>query len=132
MHQLALLLFVMTIQGRVTLNGDPLPGAVVTLSQADGIHHTVTDVNGRYRFDDVRGQYSLSAELEGLTMESVHGTAIEMRLSRTAKEICVDCCDDGWDCRPDVPPAASWTPSITHLPVARGIAGAMEIAPGVH
>jgi hypothetical protein len=132
MHQLALLLFVMTIKGRVTLNGDPLPGAVVTVSQADGIHRTVTDFNGRYRFEQIRGDYSLSAELEGLTVESVHGTSIEMRLSQTAEEICLDCCDDGWDCRPDPQPAASWTPRITHLPVARGIAGAMDLAPGVH
>lgn len=114
------------------MDGNPLPGVIVTLNQCDGVRETVSDAEGRYSFAEVGDDYSLSVAMDGLAVSTIRGTSIEMRLSRTNEAICVDCCDDSWDCHPDPAPTTSWVPRVTHLPIARGIAGALDLAPGVH
>src|SRR4051794_15038495 len=50
MHALALLLLATTLRGRVTMDGNPLPGVTITVNQCDGVRQTVSDFDGRYYF----------------------------------------------------------------------------------
>lgn len=55
------------IEGTVVMDGAPLPGVTVTLTDASKRERkTVTDVAGKYRFIAAPGVYTIVAELEGL------------------------------------------------------------------
>src|SRR5712691_11495016 len=90
-----------TLTGRVTMDGNPLPGVTVTISspQMQGTRTAVTDVNGNYNFASIPpGQYTVRFEME--SMQAVNKTArvglgqtartdSEMRLTAVAEAITV-------------------------------------------
>jgi hypothetical protein len=56
-----------TVKGTVVIVGNPLPGAIVTINAAGTTRTTVTDMNGRFHFENVpEGTCVVSAELSGL------------------------------------------------------------------
>jgi carboxypeptidase family protein/TonB-dependent receptor-like protein len=89
------------LTGRVTMDGNPLPGVTVTISspQMQGTRTAVTDVNGNYNFTAIPpGQYTVRFEME--SMQSVSKPAhvglgqtgradAEMRLTAVAEAITV-------------------------------------------
>ena len=133
MSHLALaLLLLPAVEGLVTFDGTPLPGATVILTCEDGAKRvTVSDAEGRYHFDGVEGPYTLGVEMTGFAVRKTDGTTIDMK-SSIQESICRDFCEDGWDHRPFEDPAKFSAPRAMKLPVPRGIAGAMALAPGVH
>ncbi|MCU1229628.1 MAG: hypothetical protein JWO97_2512, partial [Acidobacteria bacterium] len=89
-----------SIRGLVTTGGNPLPGAMVTLTPPRGGSHTaVTDVNGEYTFVSLApGRYRLRFDLSGLqtiirevtiSAASVVRLATEMRVAGIAESITV-------------------------------------------
>src|SRR5215217_5774638 len=57
------------LTGRVTMDGNPLPGVTVTISspQLQGVRVAVTDVNGTYNFAAVPpGSYTARFEMESM------------------------------------------------------------------
>src|SRR6476659_6738820 len=65
-----------SLTGRVTMDGNPLPGVTVTISspQMQGTRTAVTDVNGNYNFTSIPpGQYTVRFEME--SMQTVTRTA---------------------------------------------------------
>jgi hypothetical protein len=133
MLHLALALLVMTtIKGEVLFDGTPLPGATVILTSGNGVKRvTVSDMNGRYRFDRVEGPYKVDVEMTGFAVLKSEGTTIEMKAA-IQEPVCHDFCDDGWDQRPGDQPAKFSPPRAMRLPVSRGFAGALDLAPGAH
>ncbi len=89
------------LTGRVTMDGNPLPGVSVTVSspQMQGTRTSVTDVNGNYNFTAIPpGQYTVRFEME--SMQTVTRTSrvglgqtgradAEMRLTAVAEAITV-------------------------------------------
>jgi hypothetical protein len=62
----AMLLAAATLRGTVTTDGFPLPGCTVILEASPSKRETVTDVEGRYHFDDLTaGEYRLKFRLSG-------------------------------------------------------------------
>jgi hypothetical protein len=56
-----------TVKGTVVFAGSPLPGATVTINVADTTRTMVTDINGRFHFENVpEGTCVVSAEISGL------------------------------------------------------------------
>lgn len=132
MLHLALALFLLHVEGRVMFDGTPLPGATVILTCENGAKRvTVSDAEGRYHFDGVVGRYTLGVEMPGFAVRKTEGTTIEMK-SSIQESVCRGFCDDGWDHRPFDEPAKFSVPRAMKLPVPRGIAGAIALAPGVH
>ncbi|HSP17067.1 MAG TPA: TonB-dependent receptor [Thermoanaerobaculia bacterium] len=90
-----------SLTGRVTMDGNALPGVTVTISspQMQGARTAVTDVNGNYNFTAIPpGQYTVRFEME--SMQSVSKPAhlglgqtgradAEMRLTAVAEAITV-------------------------------------------
>jgi len=90
-----------SLTGRVTMDGNPLPGVTVTISspQMQGARTAVTDVNGNYNFTAIPpGQYTVRFEME--SMQTVSRTShiglgqtgrsdAEMRLTSVAESITV-------------------------------------------
>ena len=55
-----------TVEGQVTMGGDPLPGSTVRLESASLTRTEVSNWEGRYRFAGVaEGEYEIHFELEG-------------------------------------------------------------------
>ncbi len=89
------------LTGRVTMDGNPLPGVTVTVSspQMQGTRTAVTDVNGNYNFTAIPpGQYTVRFEMESMqtaTRTSRVGLGqtgradTEMRLTSLAEAITV-------------------------------------------
>jgi len=74
-----------SLTGRVTLDGNPLPGVTVTISSANliGTRTDVTDVNGNYTFNAVPpGDYTVKFEMEGMSSVS---RATKVGLAQTAR-----------------------------------------------
>ncbi|HWW61244.1 MAG TPA: von Willebrand factor type A domain-containing protein, partial [Thermoanaerobaculia bacterium] len=90
-----------TIEGLVTIDGQALPGATVTLTRdgASASYTAVSQGDGRFRFLNVApGTYAIRSEIQGLqtisrriNVSGVYGAAIElpMRLSSVAEAITV-------------------------------------------
>jgi Ca-activated chloride channel family protein len=69
------------IRGIATLDGNPLPGATITLIGPSGPLKTVSDSDGRYAFTAIEpGAYKLKAELAGLKTIS---RRVKVRSGRT-------------------------------------------------
>jgi Carboxypeptidase regulatory-like domain/TonB dependent receptor/TonB-dependent Receptor Plug Domain len=89
------------LTGRVTMDGNPLPGVTVTISapQMQGTRTAVSDVNGNYNFTAIPpGQYTIRFEMESMqtvTRTSQVGlgqtgrTDVTMRLTAVAEAITV-------------------------------------------
>jgi outer membrane receptor protein involved in Fe transport len=89
------------LTGRVTMDGNPLPGVTVTVSSPSlqGTRSAVTDVNGNYNFTAVPpGQYTVRFEMESMQTQTrnprvgLGQTAradAEMRLTAVAEAITV-------------------------------------------
>jgi hypothetical protein len=61
------------LTGTVTLGGNPLPGATVTISSPNllGTRTAVTDQNGNYNFGALPpGDYTVKFEMESMTTQS--------------------------------------------------------------
>jgi len=90
-----------SLTGRVTMDGNPLPGVTVTISapQMQGTRTAVTDVNGNYNLTAIPpGQYTVRFEMESmqtLTRTSQIGLGqtgrsdVTMRLTAVAEAITV-------------------------------------------
>jgi len=130
LHLALALLITTTIKGEVLFDGTPLPGATVVLTSENGVKRvTVSDVNGRYRFDRVEGPHKVDVEMPGFVVQKSEGTTIEMKAA-IQESACRDFCDDGWDHHLGDQPAKFSPPRAMRLPVARGFAGALDLAPG--
>ena len=121
MVAIALFLLLTTVDGRVVFDGDPLPGATVTIVDSSGAKRTtVTDLDGRYRFANViPGTYDVQAEMAGLKMRKRRGTTIFMKAENNAAMGCLL-----------MDPVRASGPHYTYT--ARGVGKVMDLAPGVH
>ena len=129
------------LTGRATSEGQPLPGATVTIASRalQGTRAFVTSSDGTYLFPSLPpGPYTVTFEMPGL--QTLVKSA-ELRLSETAR---VDV-----DLRPILTETISVTPApesvlettqvatnfdarmLEYLPIGRGITDAVRIAPGV-
>ena|ERR1041385_2602524 len=133
LHLALALLLTTTIKGQVMLGGLPLPGATVTLVDLGGVPRVaVSDMNGEYHFDNVLLPYTVTAEMENMIVTEVQGTTIHMKLGPNAESSCENCpCT--FACLPLAAEHAQYTvPFPKALPITRGFAGALALAPGVH
>ncbi|HKO56294.1 MAG TPA: TonB-dependent receptor [Thermoanaerobaculia bacterium] len=129
------------LTGRATTEGQPLPGATVTIASRalQGTRAFVTSIDGTYLFPSLPpGPYTVTFEMPGL-QTVVKST--ELHLSETAR---VDV-----ELRPILTETISVTPApgsvletpqvtthfdarmLEYLPIGRGILDAVRIAPGV-
>ena len=131
-----------SLTGRVTMDGNPLPGVTVTISspQMQGTRTAVTDVNGNYNFTSIPpGQYTVRFEME--SMQTVTRTShvglgqtgrsdAEMRLTAVAEAITVTAS------APAVLETQEVQTNLTQqlvedLPIARNFAAQANLAPNV-
>jgi protocatechuate 3,4-dioxygenase beta subunit len=120
MHALALLLL-LTVDGRVLFDADPLPGATVTIVDSSGAKQTaLTDIDGHYRFTNVApGKYDIQAEMSGLKMRKRRDTTIYMKAVQDGTIGAILAA-------PVLPDGPHYTFTV------RGFGKAMDLAPGVH
>ena len=130
------------LTGTVTLGGNPLPGATITISSPSlqGVRTTNSDVNGNYNFGALPpGTYTIKFDMESMQTVSktvqvtLSGTAradAEMKLTAMAEAITVTA----------TAPAVLETTeiqtnlqqnTINHLPTTRTLQSTVALAPGV-
>lgn len=131
-----------SLTGRVTMDGNPLPGVTVTISspQMQGTRTAITDVNGNYNFTSIPpGQYTVRFEME--SMQTVTRTSrvglgqtgrsdAEMRLTAVAEAITVTAS------APAVLETQEVQTNLTQqlvedLPIQRNFAAQANLAPNV-
>src|SRR6266545_2970199 len=131
------------LTGRVTMDGNPLPGVTVTISSPamQGTRTAITDVNGIYNVPSIPpGQYTVRFEME--SMQSVTRTSrvglgqtgradAEMRLTAVAEAITVTAS------APAVLETQEIQTNITHqlvedLPIPRTFQAQANLAPNVN
>ena len=132
-----------TLTGRVTMDGNPLPGVTVTISSPNlqGTRTAVTDINGNYNFAALPpGEYAARFDME--SMQSVTRTSriglsqtgradAEMRLTAVAEAITVTA---------SAPAVLETTEVQTNiqarvvedLPIGRTLIATTTLAPGVN
>src|SRR5258708_9892324 len=131
------------LTGTVTLGGNPLPGATITISSPalQGVRTGNSDVNGNYNFGAIPpGDYTVKLDMASMqsVTKTVHVTLAgtsradaEMKLTAVAEAITVTA----------TAPAVLETPEIQanipqtlvqQLPMARTLIGATTLAPGVN
>jgi hypothetical protein len=132
-----------TLNGTVTLAGNPLPGVTVTISSPNmlGTRTYVSDSNGNYVFGAISpGQYTVRFELA--SMQSVTRTVdvglsttarvdTEMRLSAVAESITVTASSPAVLETTEVQTNLN-AKLIEELPMSRTIIGTVNLAPGVN
>jgi hypothetical protein len=131
-----------SLTGTVTLGGNPLPGATVTISSPNlqGTRTAVTDANGNYNFGALPpGDYTAKVDMESMqsvTKQVRVGLAqtaradADMKLSAVAEAITVTAS------APAVLETTELQTNITarlveDLPLARDLRGTVSLAPGV-
>ena len=130
------------LTGTVTLGGNPLPGATVTISSPNllGTRTAVTDQNGNYNFGGLPpGDYTVKVEMESMTTQtktvrvSLASTAradADMKLTAVAEAITVTASAPAVLETTEV--QANMTQKlINDLPIARDLRGTVSLAPGV-
>jgi hypothetical protein len=131
------------LTGTVTLGGNPLPGATITISSPalQGVRTTNSDVNGNYNFGAVPpGDYTVKFDMESMqsVTKTVHvtlsGTAradAEMKLTAVAEAITVTATApavlETTEIQANIPQTL-----VQQLPIARTLIGATTLAPGVN
>jgi outer membrane receptor for ferrienterochelin and colicin len=130
------------LTGTVTLGGNPLPGATVTISSPNllGTRTAVTDANGNYNFGALPpGDYTVKFEMESMTTQTkttrvgLATTAradADMKLTAVAEAITVTAS------APAVLETTEVQTNMTQklindLPIARDLRGTVGLAPGV-
>jgi outer membrane receptor protein involved in Fe transport len=130
------------LTGTVTLGGNPLPGATVTISSPNlqGTRTAVTDQNGNYNFGALPpGDYTVKFEMESMNpvtrtvrvgLATTARADAEMKLSAVAEAITVTAS------APAVLETTEVQTNITsalvnELPLARDLRGTVSLAPGV-
>jgi Carboxypeptidase regulatory-like domain len=80
MHTLALLLLLtVNVDGVVKYEDVPVPGVIVTVTDANGVAHTtVTDIDGRYRVANVASPYLITAAIPGFRANPVGKSNFEL------------------------------------------------------
>jgi outer membrane receptor protein involved in Fe transport len=131
------------LSGRVTNDGQPLPGVQVTASSPNlqGTRTHVTNSNGDYIFPILPpGEYTITFELQGLQTvnRSLRLSAaqevpldVEMAVSKVEEEIVVTGSLETISQSTEA--ATTYTKKLVdQLPVGRGITEIVALAPGVH
>jgi outer membrane receptor protein involved in Fe transport len=132
-----------SLTGTVTLGGNPLPGATITISSPalQGVRTANSDVNGNYNFGAVPpGDYTVKFDMESMqsVTKTVHvtlsGTAradAEMKLTAVAEAITVTATApavlETTEIQANIPQTL-----VQQLPIARTLIGATSLAPGVN
>lgn len=130
------------LTGTVSLGGNPLPGATVTISSPNlqGVRTAVTDVNGNYNFGGLPpGDYTVKFEME--SMQSVTRTTriglsstsrvdAELKLSSVAEAITVTASAPAVLETTEVQTNISAN-LIENLPIGRTLLATVNLAPGV-
>ncbi len=130
------------LTGTVTLGGNPLPGATVTISSPalQGVRTTTSDVNGNYNFGALPpGTYTVKFEMESMStitksvQVTLSGTAradAQMKLTTLAESITVTASAPAVLQTTDVQMNIQQS-VVNQLPIARTLQGATALAPGV-
>ncbi len=130
------------LTGTVTLGGNPLPGATITISSPalQGVRTTNSDVNGNYNFGALPpGTYTVKFEMESMTaitkttLVPLSGTGrsdADMKLTTLAEAITVTAGApavlETTEIQANIPQTL-----VQNLPIARTLTGATSLAPGV-
>jgi outer membrane receptor protein involved in Fe transport len=131
-----------SLTGTVTLGGNPLPGATVTISSPNlqGVRVAVTDSNGNYNFGGIPpGDYTVKFEME--SMQSATRT-VRVGLSTTAKadaELKLSTVAEAITVTASAPAVLETTEIQTNisakliedLPIGRTLLATVNLAPGV-
>lgn len=131
-----------TLQGTVTTEGAPLPGATVTISSPSlqGVRTTVTSETGAYIFPSIPpGQYTATFELAGLQTVSRNVNVSLAQTARADADLRVSALTEAITVTAASPAVLETTEIATtftseqveNLPVLRTILGATALAPGV-
>ncbi len=131
------------LTGTVTLGGNPLPGATVTISSSalQGTRTAITDSNGNYNFGALApGEYTVKIEMESMTavtktsrvsLAQTTRVDVDMKLSAVAEAITVTAAS------PAVLETTEVQTNITSkliedLPIGRSLLATVSLAPGVN
>ncbi len=131
------------LNGTVTFEGDPLPGATVTISSPNmqGTRTTVTDINGGYIFPSIPpGQYTVTFEMEG--MATINKT-VRVGLAKTERvntTMQISSVSDVITVTASAPAVLETTEvqsnfteeTVDNLPVGRTVQNIVTLAPGVN
>ncbi|MEO6259945.1 MAG: TonB-dependent receptor, partial [Thermoanaerobaculia bacterium] len=131
-----------TLTGTVTSGGSPLPGASVTVSSPalQGTRTAITSSNGDYTIQGLPpGTYSVRVELEGLQPTSRKATLSLAQTNRVDADLKVSAVTEAITVTAGAPAvlespqiATNFTKQLMEkLPVARTIASAVSLSPGV-
>lgn len=132
-----------SLTGRVTMDGNALPGVTVTISSPNlqGTRTTYTDVNGNYNFGALPpGEYTVRFEMESMqsvTKSTRIGVAqtgrvdAEMRLTTVAEAITVTATAPAVLETTEVQTNVQAT-LVDELPIARTLQATTTLAPGVN
>ena len=131
-----------TLQGSVTTEGAPLPGATVTISSPSlqGTRTAVTSATGAYIFPGIPpGQYNVTFELEGMQTVSKQATVQLAQTARADADLRLSSVSEAITVTATAPAVLETTELATtftseqveNLPINRTVLGAAAIAPGV-
>lgn len=131
-----------TLQGTVTTEGVPLPGATVTISSPSlqGTRTAVSSETGAYIFPGIPpGQYTVSFELEGMQAVTKQVTVQLAQTARADADLRLSSVSEAITVTASAPAVLETTEVATtftseqvqNLPINRTILGATAIAPGV-
>ncbi|HVT43595.1 MAG TPA: TonB-dependent receptor [Thermoanaerobaculia bacterium] len=131
-----------SLTGTVTTDGNPLPGATVTISSPalQGVRTTVTSDTGGYNFPALPpGVYSIRFELDGLQPVTRTSTLALAQASRVDADLRVAAISEAITVTATAPAVLETTQISTNitsslvdqLPVQRNILNAVALAPGV-
>lgn len=132
-----------SLTGKVTLDGNPLPGATITISSPNlqGTRTSTTDVNGNYNFGGIpAGDYTVKFEMESMqpVTKTVHiglgqtgRSDATMKLSAVAESITVTASApavlETTEIQANVPEKL-----VEDLPMGRRLQDAALLTPGVN
>ena len=131
-----------SLTGTITTDGNPLPGATVTISSPalQGTRTAITGDSGGYSFPGLNpGVYSVRAELSGLAPVTRQVTLSLAQTSRADADLKVSSVSEAITVTASAPAVLETTQiarnfrseEISKLPVARTITGMTLLAPGV-